>query len=47
MSGQINSTPKTGTSTVRRTRMIGYHDPVTAENSITMKYIEQMGRLYK
>lgn len=43
MSGQIQNTPKTGTSTVRRTRMIGYHDPVTAENSPTMKYIEQMG----
>ena len=23
--------------------MIGYHDPVTAENSPTMKFIEQMG----
>ena len=26
-----------------RTRMIGFHDPVTADNSITMKYLERMG----
>lgn len=43
MSGQIRNTPKTGTSTVRRTRMIGYHDPVTPENSPTMKHLVQMG----
>ena len=43
MSGQIRNTPKTGTSTARRTRMIGYHDPVTPENSVTMKHLVQMG----
>ncbi len=43
MNGQIRSSTKSGTSTVRRTRMIGYHDPVTPENSPTMKHLVQMG----
>lgn len=43
MNGQIRNTPKTGISTARRTRMIGYHDPVTPENSPTMKHLVQMG----